>query len=43
VDDADSALGGLTMVLTGADTIAGHKGHYGTGADTDGLLPGAGN
>jgi copper transport outer membrane protein MctB len=43
VDDATSALGALTVVLTGADTIAGHKGHYGTGAGADGLLPGAGS
>jgi hypothetical protein len=42
VDDANSPLGELTVVLTGADTVAGRKGHYGTGADTDGLLPGAG-
>jgi hypothetical protein len=43
VDDATSPLGQLTVVLTGADTIAGHKGHYGTGAGADGLLPGAGS
>lgn len=43
VDDADSALGELTVVLTAADTIAGHKRHYGTGADNEGLLPGAGS
>jgi Copper transport outer membrane protein, MctB len=42
VDDANSPLGELTVVLTAADTLAGRKGHYGTGADTDGLLPGAG-
>lgn len=42
VDDANSPLGELTVVLTAADTVAGRKGHYGTGADTDGLLPGAG-
>ena len=43
VDDANSALGQLTVVLTGAETVAGRKGHYGVGADNDGLLPGAGN
>ena len=43
VDDADSALGELTVVLTAADTIAGHKRHFGTGADNEGLLPGAGS
>ena len=43
VDDATSPLGVLTVVLTGAETVAGHKGHYGTGAGNDGLLPGAGN
>ncbi|MEO7262213.1 MAG: copper transporter [Jatrophihabitantaceae bacterium] len=42
VDDANSPLGELTVVLTGADTLAGRKGHYGTGANSDGLLPGAG-
>ncbi len=41
VDDANSALGQLTVVLTAADTLAGHKGHYGTGPDSEGLLPGA--
>lgn len=41
VDDATSPLGELTVVLTGADTLAGHKGHYGTGAGVDALLPGA--
>jgi hypothetical protein len=43
VDDANSALGELTVVLTGADAIAGRKGHYGTGAGADALLPGAGS
>jgi len=43
VDDANSPLGGLTVVLTGAEALAGRKGHYGVGADNDGLLPGAGN
>ncbi|MDQ1740086.1 MAG: hypothetical protein QOE53_1738 [Pseudonocardiales bacterium] len=43
VDDATSPLGELTVVLTGADTLAGHKGHYGTGAGADALLPGAGS
>jgi len=42
VDDANSPLGLLTVALTGADTAAGHKGHYGTGPGNDGLLPGAG-
>lgn len=42
VDDANSPLGELTVVLTAADTVAGRKGHYGTGSDVDGLLPGAG-
>ncbi|HST49417.1 copper transporter [Jatrophihabitans sp.] len=43
VDDANSPLGALTVVLTGAETLAGRKGHYGVGADNDGLLPGAGS
>ncbi|HEV2885492.1 MAG TPA: copper transporter [Jatrophihabitans sp.] len=43
VDDANSPLGQLTVVLTGAEAIAGRKGHYGVGADSDGLLPGAGS
>lgn len=43
VDDANSPLGALTVVLTGAETVAGRKGHYGVGADSDGLVPGAGN
>jgi Copper transport outer membrane protein, MctB len=43
VDDATSPLGELTVVLTGADTVAGHKGHYGTGVGVDALLPGAGS
>ncbi len=42
VDDANSPLGELTVVLTAADTLAGRKGHYGVGAGADGLLPGAG-
>ncbi|MEO6502917.1 MAG: copper transporter [Jatrophihabitantaceae bacterium] len=42
VDDANSPLGELTVALTAADAVAGRKGHYGTGADADGLLPGAG-
>lgn len=43
VDDANSTLGELTVVLTAAEAIAGSKGHYGTGADNEGLLPGAGS
>lgn len=43
VDDVPSPLGELTVVLTAADTLAGHKGHYGVGADADALLPGAGS
>jgi hypothetical protein len=43
VDDATSPLGELTVVLTGADTIAGRKGHYGVGAGVAALLPGAGS
>jgi hypothetical protein len=43
VDDVNGPLGLLTVVLTGADTVAGRKGHYGTGPDNDGLLPGAGS
>jgi Copper transport outer membrane protein, MctB len=43
VDDATTPLGELTVVLTGADTVAGHKGHYGTGAGVDALMPGAGS
>lgn len=41
VDNADTALGQLTFVLAAAEAAAGKHGHYGTGADTDGLLPGA--
>lgn len=43
VDDANTALGQLTVVLTGAEALAGRKGHYGVGAGNDGLLPGAGS
>jgi hypothetical protein len=43
VDDVNGPLGLLTVALTGAETVAGRKGHYGTGADNDGLLPGAGS
>lgn len=41
VDDADGALGQLTMALAGAEAVAGKRGHYGTGAYADALLPGA--
>ena len=43
VDDANSPLGELTVVLAGAEALAGHPGHYGTGPGADGLLPGAGS
>lgn len=43
VDDASGTLGQLTVALTTAATIAGHKGHYGTGAGADALLPGVAN
>jgi hypothetical protein len=43
VDDANSPLGELTVALTAAEAVGGHKGHYGTGAGADGLLPGAGS
>ncbi len=43
VDDANSPLGALTVALTGAETVAGRKGHYGVGAGSDGLVPGAGS
>ena len=43
VDDATTSLGELTVVLTGAETLTGHKGHYGTGSGVDALLPGAGS
>jgi hypothetical protein len=42
VDDANGALGQLTMVLTAADALAGRKGHFGIGAGVDALLPDSG-
>jgi len=41
VDDADTPLGQLTVALTVADSIAGHKGDYGTATGAEALLPGA--
>jgi Copper transport outer membrane protein, MctB len=41
VDDAGSALGQLTVALTVADTIAGHRADYGTATGAEALLPGA--
>jgi hypothetical protein len=40
VDNADTGLGQLTVALTLADAIAGHKGSYGD-AGADALMPGA--
>lgn len=40
VDDAGSALGNLTVVLTVSDAMAGKKGSYGVAAGADALLPG---
>ncbi|HEX4726920.1 MAG TPA: copper transporter [Jatrophihabitans sp.] len=40
VDDAGSALGNLTVVLTLSDALAGRKGSYGVAAGVDALLPG---
>ncbi len=41
VDDAGTALGQLTVALTVADSIAGHKADYGTATGAEALLPGA--
>ena len=41
VDDANSALGQLTVALTVADSLAGHHAGYGTAAGAEALLPGA--
>lgn len=41
VDDADTALGQLTLVLAGAEAMTGKRGQYGVGGGVDGLLPGA--
>ncbi|MCW2538553.1 MAG: copper transporter [Frankiales bacterium] len=43
VDDAQTSLGQLTVALTGAETLAGRKGQYGTTAGVDALMPGAGS
>jgi len=40
VDDAGTALGNLTVVLTVSDALAGRKGSYGVAAGADALLPG---
>jgi copper transport outer membrane protein MctB len=42
VDDADTALGQLTVAMATAETVAGRKGQFGTGADVDALVPGVG-
>jgi hypothetical protein len=42
VDDSTGALGQLTVVLATSEAIAGRKGHYGTEAGTDALVPDAG-
>jgi hypothetical protein len=42
VDDATGALGQLTVVLTAAQAIAGHKGQFGTSVGADGLIPESG-
>ena len=41
VDDANSALGQLTVALTVADSLAGHHAGYGTATGAAALLPGA--
>lgn len=41
VDDAGTPLGQLTVALTVADSIAGHKADYGTATGAEALLPGA--
>lgn len=41
VDDADSDLGQLTVVLAAAEAIAGRPGQFGTAAGDDALIPGA--
>lgn len=43
VDDADTPLGQLTVALTVADSLAGHKGNYGGANGADALLPGLSN
>lgn len=43
VDNAATALGQLTVVLTLADAVAGRKGNYGAAAGADALLPGTSN
>lgn len=39
VDDADTPFGEVSTVLTLAASVAGHVGHYGTGANSDALFP----
>lgn len=40
VDDADSALGQLTVAMTVADVLSGRKGNYGDANGADALVPG---
>jgi hypothetical protein len=42
VDDANGALGQLSVVLAAADAVAGRKGHYGLAAGVDALVPDTG-
>jgi len=41
VDDAGTPLGQLTTALAVAESLAGHKGQYGTATGAEALLPGA--
>jgi hypothetical protein len=43
VDDVDTPIGQLTAVLTGAESIAGRTGQYGTAGGATALLPGGGS
>jgi hypothetical protein len=40
VDNGNTALGQLSTVLVAKETLAGRKGHYGTGTGVDALMPG---
>jgi hypothetical protein len=40
VDDADTSLGQLTVVLAAHESLARRNGHFGTGAGVDALMPG---
>ena len=43
VDDADSAIGQLTVILGLAEQSRGRTGHYGTAAGADAIAPAPGD